>query len=223
MSTSDVKGTQRRVRRTPEAARALILEVAERRLEEHGLAGLKIADVAAEAGMSHGTLLHHFGSSDALRMQLATRMAEGLLDEVLAIERDTPEAEAEMERFFERMFRALAGGGHARLIAWLSLEESRSEDIGMLFSSTAERFSALVDVVAKRIEGEFDSHEAARREARYHVLLVVSSAIGLGVARDVLFSELRLDESAERDYARWLNQFVRGSVEQLEQEIPARD
>ena len=216
MSTGDVKGAPRRVRRTPEAARALILEVAERRLAQYGLGGLKIADVAAEAGMSHGTLLHHFGSSDALRLQLATRMAEGLLDEVLAIERDRPEAEAEMERFFERMFRALAGGGHARLIAWLSLDDSRSDDLGTLFSSTAERFEALVEAVAQRIEGA-SSPEAARREARFHVLLVVSSAIGLGVARDVLFSELRLDDDAERDYARWLNHFVRGSVERLEQ------
>jgi AcrR family transcriptional regulator len=220
MSTGDVKDAPRRIRRTPEAARALILEVAARRLAEHGLAGLKIADVAAEAGMSHGTLLHHFGSSDALRLQLATRMAEGLLDEVLAIERDQPDAEAEMERFFERMFRALAGGGHARLIAWLSLEDARAEDLGTLFSSTAERFEALVEVLAQRAAPPAPI-ETARREARYHVLLVVSSAIGLGVARDVLFSELRLDDDAELDYARWLNHFVRASVERLEGDAPA--
>ncbi len=164
--------------------------------------------------MSHGTLLHHFGSSDALRMQLAKRMAERLLDEVLAIERERPDAEAEMARFFEQLFRALAGGGHARLIAWLSLDESRDRHLDVLVGSTGERFEALVEVIASRAVG--CRIEDARREARYLVLMVVSSAIGLGVARDVLFSELQLDASAELDYARWLNALIRERVEVLQ-------
>ena len=48
------------------------------------------------------------------------------------------------------------------------------------------------------------------------MLLVVSSAIGLGVARDVLFSELRLDASAELDYARWLNGLIHERVDVLQ-------
>ena len=214
MSTSERRAPGRRVRRTPEAARALLLDVAEARLGKLGLAGLKVADVAAEAGMSHGTLLHHFGSSDALRLQLAKRMAERLLDEVLAIERERPEAQAEMARFFEQLFRALAGGGHARLIAWLSLGESTDGHLDVLVGSTAERFEALVEVIASRAVGR--DIEEARREARYLVLLVVSSAIGLGVARDVLFSELRLDASAELDYARWLNGLIHERVDVLQ-------
>ena len=80
--------TSKRVRRSAEESRALILDIAQRRLASHGLDGLNIADIAAEAGMSHGTLLHHFGSSDGMRKALADRMGQRLLEQVLAISAD---------------------------------------------------------------------------------------------------------------------------------------
>ena len=200
----------RRIRRSAQASRALLLDVAERRLSEFGVGGLKIADVAREAGLSHGTLLHHFGSSDGLRIALATRMAQGLLDEVIALERDGPEAEEAAERFFERLFAVLSGGGHARLIAWLSLDDTHHDEVDALVSSTGERFELLLQTIASRMLAADEA--ASLRQARYIVLLVVSSAIGVGVARDVLFSELDLDAEDEGAYARWLSQLVRPQV-----------
>ena len=52
----------RRVRRTAEAARAAILEAAEKRLAEAGPAGIRLQGVAADVGVSHPTVLHHFCS-----------------------------------------------------------------------------------------------------------------------------------------------------------------
>ena len=59
--------TKPRIRRNPEEARALILAAAGKRLEEHGLRGLNIKDVADDSGIKHGTLLHHFGSAEGMR------------------------------------------------------------------------------------------------------------------------------------------------------------
>lgn len=197
----------RRARRRPEEARALILEVAERRLAEHGLAGLNITDVARDAGISHGTLLHHFGSSESMRTALVVRMAERLLDEVLGIEHGSGADVDGMAGFFERLFAELSSGGHGRLIAWLALSRSDGDSRRELVSATVERFDQLVQHIAGRLEQAGHGGDADRT-ARYLVLLVISSAIGLGVARDSLLPELTLDEADEAGYARWLARVI---------------
>ena len=55
-----------RVRRTAEDARAAILDAAERRLGATGPGGIRLQEVAADVGVSHSTVLHHFGSREGL-------------------------------------------------------------------------------------------------------------------------------------------------------------
>lgn len=206
MSTRKDRGAVR-VRRTAEEARAEILAVAERRLSAHGLSGLAIADVAREAGMSHGTLLHHFGSSEGMRSALVARMAERLLDEVLHLESQADPAAAGMGDFFERLFAQLSGGGHARLIAWMMLSRGdESADAGAM-TATAARFDHLVGLIAERLR-QRGAGAKADRVARYIVLLVISSAIGLGVARDSLLPQLALSGKDEAGFARWLSDVI---------------
>jgi AcrR family transcriptional regulator len=207
----------RRVRRSAEASRALILETAEHRLAEHGLAGLNVADVAREAGMSHGTLLHHFGSSEGMRAALVERMADSLLDEVLglevqsAAEQATPD-HAAMALFFEHLFAKLASGGHARLIAWLSLAQSDGASGAGPLAGITDRLDHLVTMLAARLRQNARVPDP-ERSARYIVLMVISSAIGLGVARDSLLPELALDAKDEVGYARWLAQVIAMNVD----------
>ena len=75
----------RRVRRSPEAARAHILETAARRLQQFGVKGLSIKEVAADAGINHGTVLHHFGNADGMREALLQSMTGDLIDQMSAI------------------------------------------------------------------------------------------------------------------------------------------
>ena len=63
-----------RVRRSPEEARAMILAIAGKRLADHGIRGLNIKDIAQDAGINHGTLLHHFGSAEGMRTALLTNL-----------------------------------------------------------------------------------------------------------------------------------------------------
>ena len=56
----------KRVRRTAEEAKMMILDAAERRLRELGPAGIKLQELAADVGVSHPAILHHFGSRDRL-------------------------------------------------------------------------------------------------------------------------------------------------------------
>lgn len=56
----------KRIRRTPEEARALILDAAEACMAKAGPAGLRLQEVADVAGVSHPTILHHFESREGL-------------------------------------------------------------------------------------------------------------------------------------------------------------
>jgi len=75
---------EKRVRRTPEEARALILDAAEKTMGGEGPAALRLQDVAKEAGVSHPTILHHFGSREGLVKALHLRALEKLRTELLA-------------------------------------------------------------------------------------------------------------------------------------------
>ena len=56
----------KRRRRTPEAARREILDAAGRRLKNDGPDGLRLQTIASDLGISHSSILHHFGSRDGL-------------------------------------------------------------------------------------------------------------------------------------------------------------
>jgi AcrR family transcriptional regulator len=73
-----LKQKQKRIRRTPEEARALILEAAEGTIAKTGPSGLRLQDVAKAAGVSHPTILHHFGSREGLVKALNLRTLEDL-------------------------------------------------------------------------------------------------------------------------------------------------
>ena len=75
---------EKRVRRRPEEARALILDAAEARMTVEGPAGLRLQDVARAAGVSHPTILHHFGSREGLMRALNQRSLEALRNSVIA-------------------------------------------------------------------------------------------------------------------------------------------
>jgi AcrR family transcriptional regulator len=75
---------EKRIRRRPEDARLLILDAAETRMTVDGPAGLRLQDVARAAGVSHPTILHHFGSREGLVRALNQRSLESLRNSVLA-------------------------------------------------------------------------------------------------------------------------------------------
>ncbi len=76
---------QPRKRRTPEEARAAILDAAEAIVQDVGPAGLRIAAVAKAAKMAHPNVLHHFGSREGLLNALTTRTLKRAADRVVRV------------------------------------------------------------------------------------------------------------------------------------------
>lgn len=180
-------GKPRRVRRTPEQARALILQVAADRLDRLGLGGLNISGVAKDAGMSHGTVIHHFGSTSAMRQALLEQMTGELLGDVMtALDHREPP-----ERILDRLFRTLSQGGHGKLLAWMAVEPQAFEaaDQGGMFKS-------IIDAIAEK--------SGDREHARHTVFLVALAAMGLSISGDNLATLLGLSQAEQSRFPGWL-------------------
>lgn len=156
-----------RVRRTPESSRDNILQAAEALLIEQGPKALKLADVAAAAGVANATVLHHFGSIDGVQTALMERMIEQLVDDILTTSASEGDDAKRMHSAVQTLFDAFERRGAARLAAWLELSgESRR--------LTSVR-QAVQEVVAKRMAQSGMSAEAAEN------LVLVSVVLAMGV------------------------------------------
>lgn len=181
-----------RKRRTAAEAKTLILETAAERLREKGLDGLTVKGVAEQAGMSHATLIHHFGSSDEMRRELEIHMTAKLLaDVVAALQQDVP-----LEKLCADLFTALSTDGHARLLAWLAVDDNLHQ--AETTPAIQTLFSKIIDTVAQQTS---DKDPAT---ARQMVLLVATTAIGLGITGSTLPDLLGMGEAEQQQFPQWL-------------------
>src|SRR5690242_11731509 len=130
----------RRVRRTPEEARRLILETAERLVARTGPEGLRLQDIATAAGISHPLILHHFGSRAGLVRALTRQAAAELKDRLIAAMADPGFSLGEQ---LDQVFDAFRGGLAQRL-AWLAIEDpgGAAADNPMILRQIAETLHA---------------------------------------------------------------------------------
>ncbi len=114
------KGTPPRRRRTSDEARTAILDAAEAQLREVGPAGIRLQEVAAVVGVSHPTVLHHFGSREGLIEAVVTRALEtiqaGLFDAVQA----GPGTDG-VQAMLDGVAAQMKDSGRARTFLWLAL------------------------------------------------------------------------------------------------------
>lgn len=177
----------KRVRRSPDEARALILEAAQKRLEAEGPEGLQVKEIAGIAGVTHSTVLHHFGSAEGVRTALAEAMVSKLLSDILAVLQERGNMVPDDHTLLFRVFSVLSDDGHARLLAWTMLKgmdlSQRDETLKPLFEKVVDGIKEAVTASA----GDMQVNEAvAERQARFIIYLVATTAVGDGIAGDYL-------------------------------------
>jgi AcrR family transcriptional regulator len=155
-----------RVRRSPEAARENILAAAEQILLAQGPQALKLANVAAGAGVANASVLHHFGSIGGVETALMERMINQLVSDILAISFDK-DIGAGREASIAALFDTFETRGAARLAAWL-------EFTGEWRRLTLVR-KAVQEVVARNMA------HAGLSATRAENLVLVSVALAMGV------------------------------------------
>lgn len=141
-------GAEPRRRRTGPQARAAILDAAERRLIASGPAGIRLQEVAADVGVSHPTVLHHFGSREALVREVCERRYAAIRSSVLSAIEGSAGGEEQLGAVLDSVYEVLVADGHGRAVFWLALEgllanseQLHMRDIGLAVHALRRRMS----------------------------------------------------------------------------------
>lgn len=195
----------KRIRRSPAEARALILKAAQTRLKAVGPEGLQIKEIAAIAGVTHSTILHHFGSAEDLRVALAENMVEKLLDDILKVMDAGETVFPEDHSVLFRVFEVLTDDGNARLLAWTMLRGADLRAGEDTLMALFDKIHAGVVQAIRAAAGDMVVKDAvAERQARFIIYLVATTAVGDGIAGPYLARLIGLDDTeATKDFRDW--------------------
>jgi AcrR family transcriptional regulator len=210
-SLSQAAPPARRKRRTAEEARRAILEAAQRRLAEVGPEDIRLQDIAADVGISHPAILHHFGSRDALMRELSRHAFRALNEDLLRVleqgEKTRDEGGArDLSAWLAQVFETLRDQGHARLLAWSTLtgrlEEGAGEDDPTLLRDLARALHAR-RVAAAEAAGR---QPPTRQETLFAMQFVSAALLGDALFGDALRRSggVHGDAALAERYHRWL-------------------
>lgn len=189
---------KKRVRRTAEEARELILDAAEKRLATAGPASIRLQELATDVGISHPTILHHFGSREALVEAVVQRALDGVQRDVVASLASGQFQTEDASQMFHRVMHTLGDRGHARLLAWLALSGRSGDD-------PAHMLSALADVMhARRVQET--GLQASREDTLFMVVLASYALAAEGILGPTTWNSAGLgdDPTAPARFRSWL-------------------
>lgn len=129
---------QKRIRRRPEEAKALILDAAEASMKAGGPASLRLQDVARAAGVSHPTILHHFGSREGLVRALNLRSLEALTAGVIERMGEAKSGDDGIRRTFETY-----RDGLAQRTIWLLQSQEQMPGNASMFEDIVQSLHAI--------------------------------------------------------------------------------
>ncbi len=187
----------KRVRRTPDEARRLILDAAQAAIARTGPEGLRLHDIAAAAGVSHPLILHHFGSRAGLVRALTREAIIELRDKLIAA---MTEPDHSTEEQIGRVFDAFRNGLGQRL-AWLATVDPDGDQSGstMIQREFADRLHA------RRIAAA-PGAIVAREDSQFLVHLIAIAALGEAIYGTQFRRSAGLPEGPETDrrFRAWL-------------------
>jgi AcrR family transcriptional regulator len=193
----------KRLRRTAEEARRLILETAQQLIARTGPEGLRLQDIAAAAGISHPLILHHFGSREGLVRALTREAAAELRDKLVAAMAST---EYSVEQLLDRVFDTFRDGLAQRL-AWLATVDpgGGTEENQLIMRDIADRLHA------RRLATAPPGIAIARADTDALVHLVATAAFGEALYGAQLHRSAGLPATSEtnRSFRQWLAALLR--------------
>jgi AcrR family transcriptional regulator len=193
-----------------DVARALILDATEKRLVTVGPSGIRLQDVAADTGVSHSTVLHHFGSRELLVKAVIGRALRGIHANLVdALERSNGEPEA-LEAMLENVSNVLEQTGYARVVLWLALE-------GHHFDERDVPLSAVVDAAhAVRLGRKKHTKRPTREDtARTVVLATVAMCCGSVLTPSLLGNAgLGADAASQARFRSWFTRLLLSHIDQ---------
>jgi AcrR family transcriptional regulator len=195
-----------RKRRTAEEARTAILDAAERRLVASGPAGIRLQEVAADVGVAHPTVLHHFGSREGLVKAVVARALDSLHTRLLAAVGDAPKGPDQVAAMLDAVFGAMASG-HGRAFLWLSLSGYAPAMEELRVRSLAEA----VHAVRRAKHAGIGSKPPPFEDTYFTVLLPALALLSMSVTGRVQEEE---GVCGARRFRAWLARLIHQHLEQ---------
>lgn len=192
-----------RRRRTAEEARTAILDAAERRLAAGGPDSIRLQEVAADVGVSHPTVLHHFGSREGLVQAVVARALDSLHAGLVAAVQASPDkGEDEVTALLDAVFDALVAKGHGRTFLWLALSGYAPPD-DLRVRTLAEAVHAL----RRRRRADKKKRPPAFEDTYFTVLLPALALLSLSVAGEPA-GVGAADPLGSQAFRRWLGRLL---------------
>jgi len=191
-----------RRRLTAEAAREVILEAAEARLRAEGPEGLRLQDIARDVGLSHPTVLHHFGSKQGLVEALVARSMTALEDELVACFREAKRPD-DLVPTMARVDEVMRVRGQARLLAWLALTQADDQ------RAPESRLREVAEL-AHAARAALASGEVSYEDTAFGIMLASTAAFGAALIGPGLLEALGLpsDGATVARFSRWVAELL---------------
>jgi AcrR family transcriptional regulator len=183
--------------RSPEASRAAREEAAERILAaaakvfaHRGYAGTKVADIAAQAGVSSGLVHHYFATkADVFRTLITTIMSAATTTPQEALDRPGTPGENLRWMLEQMLLGAAYLPEHYLLTMQAQMSEAAPEDVRTLITERgAVGFALMTEVVARA------QREGTARAGDPVALMVHLLAVIQGLAIQIAFEDRRSDD-----------------------------
>ncbi len=190
--------TPKRLRRTADEAKRLILDAAEKLMSSQGPGGLRLQDVGAAVGLTHPVILHHFGSRDGLMRALNERILDELRQRLFDIldSYDKPALDI-VDRLLDNVF-AVFRGGLAQRLVWLGADAVPADD------PPSAIFTSFVDGIHQhRLNVLPTDPPTQRADTEMLVYLVAVAALG-----DAVFGANLLANPANQTFRPWLSRLL---------------
>lgn len=174
--------TQKRKRRSPEAAREEILQAAESILLSQGPSHLKFQLIAKTAGLSQSNVHHHFGGVVEIKSALITRMLQHLTLELGEALNATAgdDRETRISGAIKTAYSVLSTERYSKLVAWLVLASNTDQ-----IADLAAPLRIIEEMIVENLKISI-SAERAKLAAPRIIYQVAIAAVGEGLIGGLL-------------------------------------
>jgi AcrR family transcriptional regulator len=183
------------------STRETILDCAQKRLARLGPDGIRLQDIARDAGVSHPTILHHFGSRDGLIVALVQHIGEMFVSEII---RRIPLGTAPLPNEMSKTglaFEMLADKGFGGLIGWAYRQ--RPSDIAPVIENLFNM--AFESVVSHKAALDKAPPDAAWcKQLSYAIRMALMAAAG----ETLIGKPVPFLHGAQDDYRLWISDVI---------------
>jgi AcrR family transcriptional regulator len=206
------KAPEKRVRRSPEEARALILEAADRVFAKHLPDAVGLKEVALEAGVSHALVTHYFGTYtglvEAALERRFERLRDSLVRQLFFVMDEKATASQLLAEYRAAIARDAADPVTVRLAVWAMMSGRTTQDD--FFAHRVQGLRLLADALQLRTDVPREDLELALIAS--FALTVVWTVGGHALAGALGKKKPHgIDGSFEERVARMIDGYLRGA------------